>query len=81
VPAVLKEWGTPLGTRAAGPGLPMTWYLHYPREIFEGLHERWPNPVQATVELGASLNEFPRLPIQIALYLWRATRPLRQTAH
>jgi hypothetical protein len=79
--AVLKEWGTPLGTRAAGPALPMSFYLREPWGVFRGLQERWPNAIQATVEFGAPFNEFPRLPVQLALYLWRAARPLRPALH
>jgi hypothetical protein len=44
--------------------------------LLQSLLERWPNPVQATVRMGAGLNRWPRLPFQVADVLRRGARVL-----
>lgn len=70
--AVLTAWGrerfTPHGQRvpfSAHPGLPGK--LH-------ALLERWPNPIEATADLGGPWNEFPRWPFQLAACVRRTER-------
>jgi hypothetical protein len=70
LPAVLKQWKRP---KVAD---------HFPQELMiksfgnplraaRALLNRWPDPVRATVMMEGRFNNFPRLPFQTGLYLWR----------
>lgn len=65
VPIVLQEWGMPLKTL---PQLAV--YLRNPRrwvrDFFKELSLHWPNPIEATMTVGGSFNQVPRLPFQVA---------------
>lgn len=74
--AVLREWGRPQvphGTR-----IPMATVLRRPGGILPALRQRWPNPVEATVDLGGRFTRFPRLPIQLAECVVRVGRFARR---
>ena len=63
VPAVLQEWGAarpPHGAR-----VPVADLLGQPGALYRALRLRWPNAIEATIGLGRSFNELPRLPLQI----------------
>jgi hypothetical protein len=63
VPAVLREWGAarpPQGAR-----VPIADLLRQPGALCRALLLRWPNAIEATIGLGRSFNELPRLPLQI----------------
>lgn len=63
--AVLRQWGdatfTPQGTRT-----PFVDSLSSPRALWSALRQRWPNPIEATLGVGAGFDERPRLPLQLA---------------
>jgi hypothetical protein len=64
MPAVMAAWprlkshyydGTPLAAR-----------LLKPRTLLAAIRQRWPSPIQATVDRGAPFNDWPRWPWQVA---------------
>ncbi len=72
--AVLEAWGwvdedTPQGAR-----VPMSRHLRSPWGIPGALRKRWPNPLEATMDVGAPIDAFPRWPIQLWACLVRAAR-------
>jgi hypothetical protein len=76
VPAVLRQWSAfvpPHGSRA-----PMAASLRHPAAFLRGLLLRWPNPVEATVGVGAPFNGLPRLPFQIGDCLLRTAQFARR---
>jgi hypothetical protein len=73
VPTVLKEWGSLKPSMAERHRAPMATCWHHPGGVLEGLRNRWPNPVEATIALGGPLNNLPRLPLQIGTQFARAT--------
>jgi hypothetical protein len=73
VPTVLKEWASPKPSMTERHRAPMATYWRHPNGVLEGLRNRWPNPVEATIAIGGPLNNFPRLPFQIGTELARAT--------
>ena len=67
-----SEWvssATPQGARR-----PLADYVWRPAGWLHALRIRWPNPIEATVGVGASFDEMPRLPFQIGECLSRAAR-------
>jgi hypothetical protein len=74
VPAVLSEWehidaDTPQGARR-----PMLSYLASPSGWMKALGRRWPNPIEASVDVGAPFNGLPRWPIQAGACVYRTLR-------
>ncbi|MCU1281948.1 MAG: hypothetical protein JWM53_5494, partial [bacterium] len=73
VPAVLRQWSdetfTPQGART-----PMANLLGQPRAMLSAARQRWPNPIEATIGVGALFDEAPRLPFQLAECVRRAAR-------
>lgn len=70
--AVLREWGNPKiphGMRA-----PLMSLLGQPRELFHGLFLRWPNPIEATVNVRAPFNGLPRIIFQVEEGMARTCR-------
>ena len=71
VPAVLEQWGSIAQSR--GQLAPL---LNSPRtivrELFRELPHHWPNPIEASIALGAPFNRAPRLPLQIGHVISRA---------
>ena len=60
--AVLAQWGRE-EHYMRGPS--MGFALRRPRLLPDALRLRWPNAIQATVELGGPFNDLPRLPFQV----------------
>ena len=71
VDATLRQWGRPYGRYSDDPLLATALR---PRRLLAGARLRWPNPIEATVSVGASFNGAPRLPLQVADVLRRAGR-------
>lgn len=71
VPAVLRQWGdarfVPQGART-----PMAQLGGGTAALLAALRQRWPNPIEATVGVGARFDEAPRLPLQLAECVRRA---------
>jgi hypothetical protein len=70
VPAVLRQWD-----RCTTPGFTGT-VMRYaashwrePMQLVREARRRWDMPIAATVALGGTFNEFPRLPFQLGLAL------------
>ena len=68
-PAVLASWAIAYRTPQS-IGL----MLRRPAPFLSELAMRWPNAVEATVELGAAFDEQPRLPYQLKMFLGRSAR-------
>ncbi|HUG54019.1 MAG TPA: nucleotidyltransferase family protein [Vicinamibacteria bacterium] len=70
--AVLDAWGDhrrePQGARLAMR------HLRGPRAVVDGLRRRWPDALEATVGVGASMGTFPRWPLQLAECVMRTAR-------
>jgi hypothetical protein len=76
VPTVLRQWSAfvpPHGSRT-----PMAASLGHPAAFLRGLLLRWPNPVEASVGVGAPFNRLPRLPFQIGDCLLRTAQFARR---
>jgi hypothetical protein len=76
VPEVLRQWETPFPSMQAPMRhrAPMRKYLRRPRGLWRDLANRWPNPIEATVQTGGPFNELPRWPFQLASCLARTSR-------
>ena len=76
IKTVLKQWGTPYAVtqEAMKHYAPMATYLRHPSGVLRGLLDRWPNPIQVTIDFRAPLNEFPRLPLQLGDCFSRAAK-------
>ena len=61
-PAVCAQWGRETHYMS-GPS--MGFALRHPRLLADAVRLRWPNAIQATVDLGGPFNELPRLPFQV----------------
>jgi hypothetical protein len=73
--ATLAQWGTPYRRYS---GLPMAASLTAPVTFARALGARWPNPIEATMSVGAPVNGVPRLPFQLADAAARAARALAE---
>jgi hypothetical protein len=76
VPCVLARWSSPFATEQSPikNHAPMSKYLRRPRGVLQDLRNRWPGPVEATVRVGGTFNEWPRWPFQLAHSAARAAR-------
>lgn len=65
---VLRQWADPFPNHQAPMNhpVPMTHLLRHPSGLFEGLRQRWPNAIIATVSVDGRFNNVPRLPYQMA---------------
>lgn len=68
MPAVLKQWKRSRALDHTPPELMIVSLRHLTR-LPKALYERWPSPIQATFNLKAPFNEFPRLPFQVGEYI------------
>ena len=68
-PDILHGWGA-----ARMPLVAMAASRHNPRDLFTAVLSRWPSGTEATIRLDGSLNNLPRLPLQLRLFLQRALR-------
>ena len=67
LPSVIKVWDDPSAYRIVPQEL-FADALRHPARIPAALRQRWPKPVHASIVMDAPFNDFPRLPIQVALY-------------
>jgi hypothetical protein len=72
--AVLRQWAREEHYMSTPS---MAFALRRPRLIPRALRLRWPNAIQATVDLEGPFNALPRLPFQLAGCLWRLVRAAR----
>jgi hypothetical protein len=78
-PAVLRQWEQGLGASGQGPLVNrLAGLLRRPGGLGAELRLRWRNPIQASFELGAPFNGWPRLPFQLLATLRRAPAFARQ---
>jgi hypothetical protein len=69
--AVLRQWARDEHYMSTPS---MAFVLRHPRLLPKAVRLRWPNAVQATVELGGPFNDLPRLPFQVGDCVWRVLR-------
>lgn len=72
VPVVLRQWGQ--GQTPHGARVPMIRYVREPAGTLKALRLRWPNPIEATVHVAGTFNDWPRLPYQFGACVVRAAR-------
>jgi hypothetical protein len=73
---VRKAWANPYA-RFQPPmshPMPVRELIKHPSRWIEGLRERWPNPIIATVSVNGEFNNRPRLPYQMANCFYRIGR-------
>lgn len=80
VKSVLKQWETPYAWKQAPMrhGAPVISYLRRPSGILKDLANRWPNPIEATVQMDGEFNGLPRLPFQLGNCFSRTTKFMAQ---
>jgi Uncharacterised nucleotidyltransferase len=73
---VLKQWETPYPWKQAPMryGAPAASYLRHPSGVLKDLANRWPNPIEATVQMEGEFNGLPRLPFQLGNCFSRTTK-------
>lgn len=78
---VLRQWHKPFAINQPPMShpIPMTDLLRHPTGLLEGLRQRWPNPIIATISVNGEFNNLPRLPYQMANCLARIGRLLFQS--
>lgn len=72
LPTVLRQWDagqTPHGSRTR-----MGHYLRNPAGVLKAIRIRWPNSIEATVDVRGPFNELPRLPFQVGDSLLRTAK-------
>ena len=76
VEIVLRQWSSPFPALQAPMNhpVPMAALWRQPSGLIEGLRQRWPNPIIATISVHGRLNKLPRLPYQLANCIFRAVR-------
>jgi len=79
IASVLRQWDKPVaGDRPPmSHPRPMSSFLKSPRGLWEGLQQRWPDPILATVSVNGSFSEIPRLPYQVGNCLLRTGQFLK----
>ncbi len=82
VEEVLKGWCNPhpMNQPPMTHPTPMSQLLREPRRLPEGLRQRWPNPILATITVNGGFNSLPRFPYQVANWLLRVKRFMVPTA-
>jgi hypothetical protein len=75
---VLKQWERPFASNQPPMShpMPMANVLRHPSQLPEGLRQRWPNPILATISVNGEFNNLPRLPYQLANCVSRVGRLL-----
>ena len=63
LPSVLRQWS--IREHYVLDSQSIAYSLRHPAHLLKTLRLRWPNPIQATVHVGAPFNELPRLPFQL----------------
>lgn len=76
VESVLRQWSTPFAVYQPPMNhpVPMADLLRHPSGLLDGLRQRWPNPILATISVHGRLNQLPRLPYQLANCITRVVR-------
>jgi hypothetical protein len=74
LPGIVREWET--RSMSQRHRAPMSALFTRPVYTLKGLPHHWPTPVEATVTMGHSFNERPRLPLQLRSCVRRAARLL-----
>ena len=69
VGSVLRQWGEGYRHRE-----PLAYHLRAGSGVLESLRRSWPDPIKATVGVGAPFNAFPRWPFQLAQCAKRAAQ-------
>lgn len=72
IPTVLNEWASPLPSMPRRHAAPLATHIRRPLRFSAAIADRWPNPIEATVVLGAPFDKRPRIPLQVGAYLMRA---------
>ncbi len=75
VRAVLDGWGRPF--LAHGRRTPMSAVLGRPWDFVRGLRDRWPNSIEAAIELGLATDQPPRPSVKLRASLRRTARFLK----
>jgi hypothetical protein len=75
-PTVIKQWG--IRQRPQGIRTPMAEIMRRPSDLPAAIRLRWPNPIEATVDINGAFNEWPRLPFQLTDCVARTARFLFQ---
>jgi len=75
---VIKQWARPfaIDQPPMSHPVPMADLLRHPAGLLDGLRQRWPNPIIATISVNGEFNNLPRLPYQMANCLSRIGRLL-----
>lgn len=75
---VLKQWENPtaINQPPMSHPVPIANLLRHPSGLLNGLKQRWPNPILATISVNGRFNDYPRLPYQMANCLSRLGRAL-----
>lgn len=75
---VIKQWANPfaIDQPPMSHPVPMADLLRHPAGLLDGLRQRWPNPIIATISVNGEFNNLPRLPYQMANCLSRIGRLL-----
>jgi hypothetical protein len=75
---VIKQWANPfaIDQPPMSHPVPMSYLLRHPAGLLDGLRQRWPNPIIATISVNGEFNNLPRLPYQMANCLSRIGRLL-----
>jgi len=75
---VIKQWANPfaIDQPPMSHPVPMADLLRHPAGLLDGLRQRWPNPIIATISVNGEFNNVPRLPYQMANCLSRIGRLL-----
>ena len=78
IDSVLRQWHRPFAIHQPPMShpTPMTDLLRHPSGLLEGLRQRWPNPIIATISVNGKFNNLPRLPYQMANCVSRISRLL-----
>ncbi len=65
---VLKQWASPfaIDQPPMSHPIPIADLLRHPAGLLDGLRQRWPNPIIATISVNGEFNNLPRLPYQMA---------------
>jgi hypothetical protein len=73
---VIKQWANPfaIDQPPMSHPVPMSYLLRHPTGLLDGLRQRWPNPIIATISVNGEFNNLPRLPYQMANCLSRIGR-------
>jgi hypothetical protein len=71
VPTVLRSWAS-----GYSPNARLAGYWQQMFKVVRELPHYWRNPIEATIEVNAPFNEWPRLPLQVAALARRTARYL-----